>query len=167
MELLITLEGTTTAVEVTPVDEGRYRIALEGAEPIEVEAEELSRGEWSLRVQQERAVVGALASRGEVAVQVAGRGMAGTALDARRAALRLGGAGGLGDVSTQMPGVVVRLLCTEGAEVVEGQPVIVVEAMKMENELKAPVSGVVRAIHVTSGQAVESGALLIHIEPSS
>ena len=166
MELLITLEGTTTPVEVTPAGEGAYRIRLDGAEPLVVEAAELSRGQWSLRLQGRRAVVGALASAGDVAVQVGGRGLSGTALDARRAALRLGGAGGLGDVSTQMPGVVVRLLCAEGDEVVEGQPVIVVEAMKMENELKAPASGVVRAIHVTPGQAVESGALLIHIEPA-
>jgi biotin carboxyl carrier protein len=63
-----------------------------------------------------------------------------------------------------MPGKVVKLLVQEGAEVAENQGVIVIEAMKMENELRCVAGGRVKAVHATIGQAVEKGALLVEIE---
>jgi biotin carboxyl carrier protein len=60
-----------------------------------------------------------------------------------------------------MPGRVVRVLAGEGDEVSPGQGLVVIEAMKMENELKSPRQGRVREIAVHEGQAVESGALLV------
>lgn len=60
-----------------------------------------------------------------------------------------------------MPGRIVRLLAAEGDTVEKGQPVIVVEAMKMENELKAPVAGVVQRIHVAVGDVIEARAVLV------
>jgi biotin carboxyl carrier protein len=71
--------------------------------------------------------------------------------------------GGEGTVKTPMPGRVVRVLCAEGDEVAAGQPVVVVEAMKMENELVAARAGKVVKIHVAAGATVESGAALIEI----
>ncbi len=67
-------------------------------------------------------------------------------------------------VITQMPGRVVRLLVAEGDEVEEGQGVVVVEAMKMENELKSPRDGVVKNLSVEEGAAVEGGIALCLIE---
>lgn len=71
--------------------------------------------------------------------------------------------GGEGAVRSPMPGRIVRLLVAEGDEVAAGHPVIVVEAMKMENELAAGRAGKVTKIHVATGATVESGALLVEV----
>jgi len=63
-----------------------------------------------------------------------------------------------------MPGRVVRVLVAPGDEVAKGQGLVIVEAMKMENELKAPRSGRVAAVHVAAGAGVEKGALLVEFE---
>lgn len=73
-------------------------------------------------------------------------------------------AGG-GQVRAPMPGLVVRLLVQPGQEVAAGSGLVVLEAMKMENEMKAPGPGIVESIAVTEGQAVEKGALLILLGP--
>lgn len=69
-----------------------------------------------------------------------------------------------GEVRAPMPGLVLDLLVEEGEEVAADQGLLVLEAMKMENELKAPSGGVVRTIHATIGDAVDKEALLIEIE---
>ncbi|MGD9101256.1 MAG: biotin/lipoyl-binding protein [Anaerolineae bacterium] len=73
-------------------------------------------------------------------------------------------AAGAGAIRAIMPGAIVRVLATEGDEVAEGDVVLVLEAMKMENELNAPISGVVKAIHVQPGQTVEMNDVLAEIE---
>jgi pyruvate carboxylase subunit B len=73
-----------------------------------------------------------------------------------------------GAVVAPMPGLVVRVQVVEGQRVEAGAGLVVVEAMKMENQLRSPRSGVVRHIHVAIGQAVEKGALLVTVDdPSS
>jgi biotin carboxyl carrier protein len=67
-------------------------------------------------------------------------------------------------VTAFMPGRVVRLLVEPGAEVKLGDGLLILEAMKMENEITAPRSGTVTAVLVTAGQTVESGAELVEIE---
>jgi pyruvate carboxylase subunit B len=74
------------------------------------------------------------------------------------------GVAGEGAVTAIMPGKIIRLLVAEGDTVAEGDVICILEAMKMENELKAPKSGTVKAIHVGPGQDVESGAVLAEIE---
>jgi biotin carboxyl carrier protein len=61
----------------------------------------------------------------------------------------------------QMPGLVVQMLVSEGQEVKSGQGVLIVEAMKMQNELKAPVDGIVEEIRVKEGQPVEKDQVLM------
>ena len=63
-------------------------------------------------------------------------------------------------IDSPMPGKIVRVMVKAGDEVEEGQPLIVVEAMKMENELKSPKAGKVQELHAVEGAAVESGAKL-------
>jgi biotin carboxyl carrier protein len=63
-----------------------------------------------------------------------------------------------------MPGKVVRVLVAVGQPVEAGQGLLVMEAMKMENELKAPRAGRVREVHVVERQAVETGASLLVLE---
>jgi biotin carboxyl carrier protein len=67
-------------------------------------------------------------------------------------------------VTSVMPGKVVRILVAEGETVRPEQGLLVVEAMKMENEIAAPRGGTIRSIEVREGQPVESGARLIVIE---
>jgi pyruvate carboxylase subunit B len=65
-----------------------------------------------------------------------------------------------------MPGRVVRVLVQVGQQVERGTPVIIVEAMKMENEMHAPASGAVLTVHVTEGATVDAGQLLVELELS-
>jgi biotin carboxyl carrier protein len=67
-------------------------------------------------------------------------------------------------VVAPMPGKIVRLLVGEGDAVAPGQGLVVMEAMKMENELRATRGGTVRELRVAEGQAVETGALLVLVE---
>ncbi|MFO8003937.1 sodium-extruding oxaloacetate decarboxylase subunit alpha [Thioalkalivibrio sp.] len=69
-----------------------------------------------------------------------------------------------GDVTTSMPGTVIDVLVSEGQEVTAGDPVLVIEAMKMESEIPAPISGTVKTVNVTKGQAANPDDALIEIE---
>lgn len=73
-------------------------------------------------------------------------------------------ADGLAEIRTAMPGKVVRILLQAGAEVEAGGGVLVVEAMKMQNELKSPKAGTVKDIRVKEGDAVSAGDILATIE---
>ena len=77
-----------------------------------------------------------------------------------------GGAAGSGPlrIVAPMPGKVVRVLVKAGDAVLARQPVVVVEAMKMENELRADRDGMVAEIHVREGMSVDAGARLIVIQ---
>ncbi len=69
----------------------------------------------------------------------------------------------LNHVSSPMPGMVLKILVAEGDAIQEGQPVIVLEAMKMENVLSAPVDGIIGKIHVHEKQNVDKNQLLVEI----
>jgi pyruvate carboxylase subunit B len=90
------------------------------------------------------------------------------ALDERARAIRdlsaaAAGAQGPAPVVAPMPGLIVRLHVKVGDQVEAGQPVIVMEAMKMENELRAQAAGTVKVIHAQPGKAVEKGSLLVEL----
>jgi biotin carboxyl carrier protein len=68
------------------------------------------------------------------------------------------------DVKTSMPGRVVERLLREGDRVKENDPVLVLEAMKMQNEIKSPRKGRIRSIYPKAGDSVEAGAVLFTIE---
>ncbi|MFI5182760.1 MAG: biotin/lipoyl-containing protein [Vicinamibacteria bacterium] len=74
------------------------------------------------------------------------------------------GSGSPARLAAPMPGKIVRILVSAGAWAEAGQGLVVMEAMKMENELRAPRSGTVREVHVREGQTVETGALLAIVE---
>jgi biotin carboxyl carrier protein len=85
-------------------------------------------------------------------------------LNLRKAAETIGGPEGPISITAPMPGKVVAVLVVEGEEVKEGQGLVVVEAMKMENELKAPRAGKVKNLAIEAGAAVENGVTLCVIE---
>jgi biotin carboxyl carrier protein len=82
----------------------------------------------------------------------------------RGAADAEGSADGPVEIKTAMPGKVVRVLVAAGAEVEKGDGIIVVEAMKMQNELKAPKAGTVKEIRVSEGATVAAGETLVTVE---
>ena len=71
---------------------------------------------------------------------------------------------GVMKIKAPMPGKVVRILAPAGSQVEMGQSVLVIEAMKMQNELKAPKTGVVKKINVQEGAAVDAGQSLAEVE---
>ncbi|MFT4648054.1 MAG: biotin carboxyl carrier protein [Glaciecola sp.] len=73
-------------------------------------------------------------------------------------------AGGGGPVEAVMPGIVVEVLVEEGQAVEAGTPLLILEAMKMQNEIKAPGAGSVTEIRVKAGETVASGAILVVLQ---
>ncbi|MGD2294826.1 MAG: biotin/lipoyl-binding protein [Candidatus Aminicenantes bacterium] len=68
------------------------------------------------------------------------------------------------DVKTSMPGKIIKVLVNEGDRVAEGQAVLILEAMKMQNEIKSPQAGQITRIVPRAGDSVEAGALLYSVE---
>jgi pyruvate carboxylase subunit B len=106
--------------------------------------------------------------RGQWAIGVRGERWEVEVVDERTRHIRslTGGADrprGPGALRAPMPGLVVRVLVEPGQSVSRGGGVVVLEAMKMENELKAPAAGVVGAIRVGAGEPVEKGQVLVEL----
>lgn len=70
-----------------------------------------------------------------------------------------------GNLTAPMPGKVLELLVAEGDRVTAGQRLLVLEAMKMETPLRAPVAGTIRAVHVRVGASVDPGQVLVEMDP--
>ena len=116
-----------------------------------------------------RVVVRRGVSRGLYTIWLDGFRFEVEALDERARAIReLSGASagpsGPAPLKAPMPGLIVRVNVQVGDTVQAGQGLVVMEAMKMENELRAQAAGKVRAIVASPGTAVEKGALLIELE---
>lgn len=158
------VSGEERLVEITPRGEG-YRVVI-GDRVLDVDAAHLQGHAVSL-------IAGTRSYRcdiepgkdGKLAVLVNETVHSLELLDERRLRLRRAGgkfsAEGPQRVDAPMPGKVVRVLVKVGDEVQEGQGLVVVEAMKMENELKSPKAGKITELHAVEGAAVESGAKLL------
>jgi biotin carboxyl carrier protein len=151
--------GRSVRVEVRGA-KGRYTVVLDGS-PIAVDVVATSRPFASLLVDGESHEVG-IERRPEgyvvhlpgdavtVAIAEAGRGVSPAAPRAH----------GPARLTAPMPGRVLRVLEAPGADVAAGQGLVVVEAMKMENEVRSPRAGRLQEVAVREGQTVEAGALL-------
>lgn len=166
------LNGQERLIEVQ-AQGGRYRVTIhqgakEGPDPrvLEVDAVHLQGHALGL-------IAGTRSARcdiepgkdGRLTVLVADEARTLELLDERRLRLRraegsFSAGAGPQRIDAPMPGKVVRVLVKAGDEVREGQGLVVVEAMKMENELKSPRAGKVTELHAVEGAAVESGAKL-------
>jgi biotin carboxyl carrier protein len=154
--LRVELEGGRVLVDGTPLDQAEFA-TLPGT------------AVRSLLVDGRSSTV--VASREEDAwsLVVDGWPVRAAVVDERTRAIRAmtgrgGGPQGPRPVKAPMPGLVVRIEVQEGDTVRAGQPVVAMEAMKMENELKAEAAGVVSRILVQPGTAVEKGAVLVEFE---
>lgn len=166
-ELIVTAEGRDRTVVVDgPGPDGRFRVSVDGVEQL-VDASALRPGTWSLIVagrsyvvdlDRRRAGIAASVGAGEVVLQVE------DALHKRLASAAGARAPVHGEViRAPIAGKVVKVVVAVGDQVAPGSAVIVLEAMKMENELAAERGGTVSAIHRSAGQAVETGDVLVEI----
>jgi biotin carboxyl carrier protein len=154
-----TVDGRTILVEVRGGD-GRYSVSLD-ASPLEVDLVPAGRHFASLLVSGESHEVGIEKCPEGFVIHFPGHPVSvllaeaaqGATPPARRAL-------GPARLVAPMPGRVARVLQAPGAEVAAGQGLVVIEAMKMENELVSPRAGRVLEVAVLEGQAVEAGALL-------
>jgi pyruvate carboxylase subunit B len=117
----------------------------------------------------QRVVVTRESTRGRYALSLGGRRYGVEALDERTRAIRqlsnsAGGPKGPAPLVAPMPGLIVRVNVEVGASVQPGQGLVVMEAMKMENELRAASAGTVKAVRAVPGTAVERGAILVELE---
>jgi pyruvate carboxylase subunit B len=153
----VALDGAAVTVDGTTVD--AHLRELEGT-PVRL----VSVGDAVHRV-----VVRRGESRGRYVLWIDGYRYDVEALDERTRAIReLSGAAaaasGPAPLRAPMPGLVVRVSVKPGDRVEAGQGLVVMEAMKMENELRSSAAGTVRAVHAQPGGAVDKGALLVELE---
>jgi len=149
--------------------EGARVLAEVDGRRYELEAHGLGEGEYLLlhegRVYECR--VGAAGAAGAAEVRVGGRAYEVTLADPKRlrgARAAAGHDAGRAELRAQMPGRVVRVMVEAGQEVEAGQPAVVVEAMKMQNEMKSPKAGTVSEVRARAGATVNPGDVLVVIE---
>ncbi len=162
MRYLVTVGSETLELEVERGADGNYRVSGAGGPDLSVALEAYTSGSLDLRVDGRNLTV---QPEGEVRLGLT-RYSARAESVLERAAARAGASDGgeSNRLVASMPGRIVRVLCEPGSVVVSGTPLIVIEAMKMQNELCAKRDAVVRAVRVSVDQTVERGALLIELE---
>ncbi len=155
-------------VKVTVKEVGVARYMVTGAEKeYLVDAHQVQDSVWSILYGTESFEVDVQGRDDEYEVLIEGDCYKFSLMNEQRKALiRAGWKGAVGKalVTSPMPGKVLKLLVAEGEEVQTDQGVIVVEAMKMENELKSAVTGKVKEIFVKEGEVVELGSKLLLVE---
>jgi pyruvate carboxylase subunit B len=162
---VVVVDGERVVVELTAdgveVDGDRVaaRLVDVGGTPVSL----LTLGDRVYRVMARRGE-----ARGRYSLSVDGRRFEVDALDERTRAIRdlsatEGAAAGPRPLVAPMPGLVLRVTVAPGDVVQAGQGLVVMEAMKMENELRATSAGTVTAVRVAPGTAVEKGAVLVEL----
>jgi biotin carboxyl carrier protein len=155
--------GHTVKVEVRRRENG-YTVTVDGR-ALEVDVQETSRDFLSLLVEGRSYEAGLEKRAGGYRVLLPGHAVEVDLSEAARGAVAVRKpAGGPLRVSAPMPGKIVRVGVEPGQDVTAGQPLLVMEAMKMENEIRSPRDGRVKEIAVRAGQAVETGAVLAVLE---
>jgi biotin carboxyl carrier protein len=171
MTFEIELNGRSRTVSIERAGQNRFRVSVDGVTSL-VDAQRAGEFGVSLILPDglHEATCVQLApgrTRGELLAYLGGRSVT-VSVNGRRTGRGAadGGAAAHGEqrVTAPMAGRVVRVLVAEGDQVEARQPVAVVEAMKMENELRSPKAGRVKDVAVTAGSSVEAGRVLVVIE---
>lgn len=166
MKYIVDVNGTRRDVVVDgetatmPDLSGQATISPDDGTPIRV----LRIGDRVIRVVAQRGE-----TRGAYVLDIDGHRYTVDAVDERTRAIRdmtakSAAASGPAPLKAPMPGLIVRIHVAPGDQVEPGQGLVVMEAMKMENELRATTAGTVKSIKVTPGTAVEKGTLLVELE---
>jgi pyruvate carboxylase subunit B len=168
VKYLVLVEGQTVEVEVDgdhlTIGGERYRATfrvipgtslrqlLLNDRPLTLSVESFGRGRWALGAGGQRSEVEVLDERTRHIRSLTGNADKPRGADVLRA---------------PMPGLVVRINAKRGEKVAAGAGLVVLEAMKMENELKAAAAGTVKTVRVNPGEAVEKGQVLVEFEGST
>jgi biotin carboxyl carrier protein len=165
LRYIVTVGDRVEPVEVTR-EAGRYRVVL-GGEVWDVDARAPAPGIRSLLIAGVSYVADVAERDGGWGVGVAGESYLIQVEEATRHAIRTrGGAAGAGGAQTltaPLPGRISHVAVRPGDRVAPGDALVVIEAMKMENEFKAGATGTVREVRVVEGQAVNAGDVLVVI----
>jgi biotin carboxyl carrier protein len=140
----VTIDGEPHEVDARPTDLG-LSLLFEDGRSIDVATTEMASGEWFVQLPHV-----------DLTAEVDRR--------RRQRPHAAAAAAGVQRITAPMPGRVVRVLVKVGDAVELRQPLVVVEAMKMENELGSPKAGVVKEVPVVEGQSVDAGRLLVIVE---
>jgi biotin carboxyl carrier protein len=165
----VTVAQRVVKVRVRTTEDGAF-VRVDDGEEVSADLQQLHGGLYALRLGDARDEVLAVAGeQGEVRLAIRGLEYAADVVDETHARLAsvAGGRGGAHahvELKAPMPGLLVRLLCGPGDEVQAGQPLVVLQAMKMENELSLARGGKVAAVNVQAGQTVEQGQVLVVLE---
>ena len=154
----VTIEGEQVRVDDGPAEHARL-VTVDGT-PVRL---------VTIGRQTHRAVARRAGPKGSYTLWIDGRRYDVEAVDERTRAIRdlslaTSGPAGPRPLVAPMPGLVVRVTVVAGDLVHEGQGIVAIEAMKMENELRAPAAGTVKRVVARAGTAVEKGALLVEFE---
>jgi biotin carboxyl carrier protein len=151
-------------------DGSLWRAIVDGEEA-GLDAAELAPGAYSILTDGRSREVAVSRDGDNFVVRLGGAAYEMTVLDEVRARTRRPeralGAGGPATLRAPMPGLVVEIKAAVGDRLEAGQPLVVMEAMKMQNELGSPGTGKVEKIHVKIGQSVESGQVLVTLGPAA
>jgi biotin carboxyl carrier protein len=169
-ELSATLAGRDVTITVERDRDGRWRVAVDGGPERPVDAVEIRPGTWSILIDGRSIVVDVDRRPRGTALLVDGEELIIELADERKRLLAqavgaAGRAAARGElVRAPIAGKVVKLLVAPGDEVSTGQGVAVLEAMKMENEIRADRGGTVENVHVQPGHSVDNGELLVTLK---
>jgi len=167
MAFIAKLGDQSYTLEIEEMGKSLYRVSVDGNEFL-VDGKKTGRTNYSLIVDNRSFEIEVDHAEDEYRVLVDGRNYHVNLVDERR--VRIGGGQseiqlqGRQKVSVPMPGKVIAVLVSEGDSIEKGQGVVIVEAMKMENEVRSPIAGEVKEIKVKTGDAVEGGAVLLIVE---
>jgi biotin carboxyl carrier protein len=146
----VTLDGKTVRARVESLAGTPLHLLSVGTEVYRVSSRRMEqKGQYDLSIHGYRLIVEALDERARTIRDLSGA-------PARPI--------GPVHLSAPMPGLIVRVNVKEGDQVRAGQGLVVMEAMKMENELRATANGIVKRIVISAGSAVEKGAVLLEME---
>jgi len=166
MKLQAEIDGKISDVELRQQD-GRVYASVDARE-YQLEVSEPEPGVFLLK--NETAVFEAVTSSssdGDIAVEIRGKEYSVRLTDPKRLRSQSSDRShdhGTVEIKTAMPGKVVRISVSANDTVEKGQPVIVVEAMKMQNEMRSPKDGTIKEIRVVEGATVNAGEVLVIIE---
>ena len=164
MAFIAKLGEQSYTVEIEETGKSVYRVSVDGNEFL-VDGKKTGRTNFSLIVDNRSFEIEVDNTDDEYRVLVDGRNYRIHLVDERRVrvggcAIGLSNSRGVRMVSVPMPGKIIAVLVGEGDAVEKGQGLVIVEAMKMENEVRSPIAGEVKEIKVKPGDTVEGGAVL-------
>ena len=154
--------GRERVVELKLLGAGRYRARVDGVE-LEVTLAPAGNGRWRLTSGEATHGVEVSATAGRTFVRLDTMDFV---LERARAVSRRGRAANLAGLESPMPGVVTRVMVAPGERVAAAQPLLAIEAMKMEHVIRAPHAGTVRSLAAKVGEMVTPGVPLAEIDAS-